>query len=106
MSRTSILTGWVEVVVTGDAYVSGTVLAVDGEAGGRLHVHGNLTSPQVLGGMMYPIQVDGQVTGNVYWLDFDEPSLANASIVPGELTSDQVASLNAIHRCTRGVRRR
>lgn len=84
-----ILTGWAEVVVTGDVYVAGDILAMDGEAGGRLRVHGKLTAPRILGGMMFFIEVGGTVTGDVYWLDFDEPALLNASIVPGSLTSEQ-----------------
>lgn len=88
-AKNLILTGWTEVVVTGNLVVDGTLLAMDGEAGGRLHVMGDLTAKRILGGMMYHIEVAGQVSAETYWSDDDEPSLPKAKVVPYSLSNLQ-----------------
>ena len=87
--RNVMLSGWAEVVVTGDLIVTGDLLGFDGESGGRLKVYGNLSANNVVGGMMYHMEIDGEVHGKVYWLDNDEPLLEGATIVPFELTQEE-----------------
>ena len=84
-----ILSGWAEMVVTGNLVVADTLFGFDGEAGGRLHVQGNLSAQRILGGMMYSIEVAGQLAGDVYWCDLDEATLPGASMVPYTLSSQQ-----------------
>lgn len=86
------LSCWVEVIVTGNVIVADTLFCFDGEVGGRLHVEGNLSVQRVLGAMMYPIEVVGQVTGDVYWIENDEPALPNALMVPGSVSKAQMTT--------------
>lgn len=88
-AKNLILTGWAEIVVTGNIILDGIVVALDGEPGGRLHVHGNLNSKEILGGMMYYVKVDGQVNSNIFWCDDDEAPLPNASIVSSTISNRQ-----------------
>lgn len=84
-AKNLIVTGWTELVVLGDVTVLDLVFGFDGETGGRLMVHGNLTAANVLAGAMFPIEVTGQTRSNVFWLDNDEPTLAGAQLIPAEL---------------------
>ena len=84
-----LLNCWAELVVTGNLYVSGIILGYDGENGGRLKVHGDVTAQRILGGAMYPIEIEGQVNAEVYWFELDEPTLAGAEIIASELTEAQ-----------------
>jgi len=70
-----ILTGWAELVVTGSVIATGTVFGYDGEAGGRLKVHGDLSAARILGGSMSSLQIDGRVNAFAFCLVPDEPSL-------------------------------
>lgn len=81
-----LLSGWAEVVVTGDVYVSGLILGFDGETGGRLKVHGQVTAGRIMGGFMCPIEIDGQVRADVYWLEPDQPTLPNSQSVASEFS--------------------
>ena len=85
-----ILSGWAEVIVTGNVVVEDTAFCFDGEAGGRLHVHGNLSARRVLGAMMYLLEVAGQIKGDVHWLDNDESPLFNSALVPDSLSKEQM----------------
>lgn len=85
--RNLILSGWVELVVTGDVVVSGDVLGIDGESGGRLQVIGALKANSILGGSMFSIQIGGRVDARVHWIDDDSPTLATHSIVPYSIKS-------------------
>ncbi len=84
-----ILTGWIELIVTGDLKVDGVLFAYDGEAGGRLKVHGNLSATHMLCGMMFNIEVAGRIEGAVYETDDSETTLPNPSSVPTALSSVQ-----------------
>lgn len=64
-----ILSGWLDVVVAGNATVNNTVFAYFGEPGGRLQVKGNLTTRYLLNGFMYLIQVKGTTNGICYSFD-------------------------------------
>ena len=86
--RNLVLTGWTEIVVMGNVVATGTVMCLDGEAGGRLHVQDSLQAERILGGSMYSIVVDGQTKGTVYWTDDDHPTLPGAVIVPVTLDHD------------------
>lgn len=90
-----LLSGWAEVVVTGNVVVSGAVVGYDGESGGRLKVLGDISAENYLGGFMYDLNFEGQVRGNVYWLDQDEPSIQGARIVPTELPQGTKQNLSA-----------
>lgn len=92
-AKNLILTGWVEVIVTGDVKVEGVLFGNDGEAGGRLKVHGNMSAKQIFGGMMYNIDVSGQTTGSVYWTDDDDPTLPNSTIIPSTVSQEQLIEL-------------
>ncbi len=81
-----LLTGWADVVVTGNVYAKGLVLGYDGESGGRLQVGGSLHAAAVLGGGMYQLDVAGPVHAKVYWMDDDEPTLAATHIQPCTLS--------------------
>ncbi len=93
-ARNLILTGWLELVVTGDVIVEGIVFGYDGEAGGRLAVQGSLVAQRVLGGMMFNIGVEHRVDAAIYWTDDDEPTLPKATTIPGTLSSEQAAELD------------
>ena len=84
--RNLILTGWIELVVTGNVIASGVVLACDGESGGRLMIGGDLTARSVIGGSMFSVQIDGTVNADIHWLDYDSPALETSSIIPTDLT--------------------
>ena len=82
-----ILTGWVELVVTGNVYATGVVFGYDGESGGQLKIDGDLTASNVLGGGMYPMYVSGKTNGKVHWFRDDEPTLNAESIIPDSIRS-------------------
>ena len=84
-----LLNCWAELVVTGNLYVSGIIVGYDGETGGRLKVHGDMTAQRILSGAMYPIEIEGQVNAEVFWFDLDEPTLAGSKLVTSELTQAQ-----------------
>lgn len=84
-----LLNCWAELVVTGNLIVEGCIFGYDGETGGRLKVHGNASAEQVLSGTMYTMEIAGKIQGPVYWLDQDEPTLANAKIIPSDLSQAQ-----------------
>jgi hypothetical protein len=68
-----VLTGWVDMVVTGSIFASGTVLVCEGESGGSLQVGGSLHAQALLGGCEFDIAVAGDVQTPVYWLDEESP---------------------------------
>ncbi len=84
-----LLSCWAEVVVTGNLFASGIILAHDGETGGRLKVHGNCSAAKIISGCMYPIVVDGVVNAEVYWLQGDEPTLPGAQMIAAEFSETQ-----------------
>ena len=88
-AKNIMLSGWAEVVVTGNLVVSGSIVGYDGEPGGRLKVHGNVSADNILGGYMYGMELDGRVDSKVYWLDQDEPSIKDAIVIPNELTQSR-----------------
>lgn len=84
-----LLNCWAELVVTGNLIVEGCIFGYDGETGGRLKVHGNASAEYVLSGAMYTMEIAGNVQAPVYWLDPDEPTLANAKFIPSNLSQAQ-----------------
>ena len=90
-----LLSGWAELVVTGNVHVSGCVVGIDGESGGRLKVHGNLSASKILGGYAYDMEIDGNVDADVFWLDNDESPFPSAIAVPEELSSEEHKLLSA-----------
>lgn len=64
-----LLSGWLDMIVAGNATIAGTVLGYYGEPGGRLLVKGNLKAGHLLNGFMYQIKVGGSVHGACYSFD-------------------------------------
>lgn len=87
-----ILTCWAEVVVTGNLIATGTIFGFDGETGGRLKVHGNVTAAHILSGSMYAIEIDGTVNAPTFHLDNDTPALPSITSVPTELSQTEWAT--------------
>jgi len=61
-----ILSGWLEIIVAGNATINNAVFGYFGEPGGRLQVKGNLTTRYLLNGFMYGIEVEGMTNGTCY----------------------------------------
>lgn len=64
-----ILSGWLDIIVAGNATISNTVFGYFGESGGRLQIKGNLTTRYLLNGFMYRIEVKGTTNGVCYSFD-------------------------------------
>lgn len=64
-----ILSGWLDMIVEGNATITGTVLGYYGEPGGRLLVKGDLNAGHLLNGFMYQIKVAGEANGILYSFD-------------------------------------
>lgn len=64
-----LLSGWLDIVIGGNATITGTVLGYFGEPGGRLLIKGNLTTTHLLNGFMYQINVEGNTQGACYSFD-------------------------------------
>ncbi|WP_342331729.1 hypothetical protein [Pedobacter sp. FW305-3-2-15-E-R2A2] len=64
-----ILSGWLDIIVAGNATIGNMVFGYFGEPGGRLQVKGNLTTRYLLNGFMYRIEVEGITNGICYSFD-------------------------------------
>lgn len=84
-ARSLLLTGWCELVVEGDVTLSGSLLACQGEPGGRLEVQGALRAAELLGGGMFTVHVAGALAGRAAWLTDDDPPLPQAELAPASL---------------------
>ncbi|MCA9193651.1 MAG: hypothetical protein KDB03_17890 [Planctomycetales bacterium] len=78
-----LLSGWAEVVVTGNVNVNGTIFGYDGEAGGRLNVLGDLTAIHILNGQ-FPIRVGGNLVASCWTLGQDENAIPGSNQIPTE----------------------
>jgi hypothetical protein len=79
-----ILSGWLDMIVEGDATITGTVMGYYGEPGGRLLIKGDLKTGHLLNGFMYLIKVEGNTSGACYSFDTDG---LNAQQIKSSLTS-------------------
>lgn len=64
-----LVSGWLDMIVAGNATIKGTVLGYYGEPGGRLLIKGDLHTSHLLNGFMYLIKVEGHTHGTCYSFD-------------------------------------
>ena len=85
-----LLSGWLDVVVEGNAIIENTVLGYEGEPGGRLLVKGDLQATNLLNGGMYTLDVKGDIRGNWYnFGDQDSTGKNKAVHIPGSFTQQE-----------------
>ncbi|WP_441574712.1 hypothetical protein [Chitinophaga sp. RAB17] len=85
-----LLSGWLDIIIGGNATIAGTVLGYYGEPGGRLLIKGNLTTTHLLNGFMYQINVEGNSQGTCYSFDKYDTEGLEPQEIKSSFTSEQV----------------